>query len=151
MIIAMGVALALSGQTAAMTGTSVDLICRGQADVSTTDTINTGPVGGPVNFATINGRSRLSEIVTLTLRDQDSRIRVPSSMTPSLRGRSDDGWRPIQELSVTDTLITGRFSFNPINKPSIRIDRITGIIEIKSLNGSFVGECQPVSIENRRF
>lgn len=129
----------------------LDLVCDGQADVSTSTTTNVGEPGGPVNFVTSNGRDRVVERVTVSFSENGGRIRLPDSMLPTIRGRSEDGWRPLSNVEVTDDRITGRMSFNFIDRPSVRIDRVTGTLEVRGLDTSFVGECQAIDPSARRF
>lgn len=129
----------------------LDLACQGQADVSTSATTNVGEPGGPVNFVTTNGRDRVGERVTVSFNETGGRIRLPDSMLPTIRGRSEDGWRPLSNVEISDDRITGRLSFNFLDKPSVRIDRVTGTLEVRGLDTSFVGECQAIDPAARRF
>lgn len=151
MVVSLLFASSIAASQAAGPNLTLDLVCQGQASISTSETTNIGPVGGPVNFATTEGRARVQERVEISFNDSRSRIRLPSSMLPSIRGRSDDGWRAMSNIVISDDLITGRVSFNFLDKPSIRIDRITGTVEIRGLDTSFVGDCRPIDISERRF
>lgn len=148
MIAALIIAGALAAQQSPV---RLDLVCEGQANVSTSTTTNIGEPGGPVNFVTTNGRDRVSERVTVSINETGGRIRLPDSMLPTIRGRSEDGWRPLSNLQVGESQITGRMSFNIIDKPSVRIDRVTGTLEVRGLDTSFVGECQAIDPTARRF
>lgn len=129
----------------------LDLVCDGQANVSTSSTTNVGEPGGPVNFVTTSGRDQVRERVTVSFNENGGRIRLPDSMLPTIRGRSEDGWRPLSNVEISDDRITGRMSFNFIDRPSVRIDRVTGTLEVRGLDTSFVGECQAIDPSARRF
>lgn len=129
----------------------LDLVCAGQANVGTSETTDIGEPGGPVNFVTTNGRNRVQERVSISFSENGGRIRLPDAMLPTIRGRSEDGWRPMTNVVIGENLITGRMSFNFIDKPSIRLDRVTGTVEIRGVESSFTGECQPYDPQARRF
>ena len=101
--------------------------------------------------AIINGSRRTGERVVIVFDGEAGRVRMPPALQPNIRGRSEDGWRPLSEIEVSDDRITARFSFNFIDKPSIRIDRVTGMVEIRGMAFNFQGECQPYDAEVRRF
>jgi len=148
MLASLIVAGVLASQT---TPLRLDLICQGQADIGTSETTDIGEPGGPINFVTTNGRNRVPERVSISFNENGGRIRLPDSMLPSIRGRSEDGWRPLANVSIGEDLITGRMSFNFIDKPSVRLDRVTGTVEIRGIASSFTGECQPYDSQARRF
>ena len=87
----------------------------------------------------------------IVFEGEGGRVRMPDALVPNLRGRSNDGWRPLNNVSQAGDLITARFSYNFLDRPSVRIDRTTGGIEIRSLAARFVGECQPYDATARRF
>lgn len=104
-----------------------------------------------MNFVTTSGRDQVRERVTVSFNENGGRIRLPDSMLPTIRGRSEDGWRPLSNVEISDDRITGRMSFNFIDRPSVRIDRVTGTLEVRGLDTSFVGECQAIDPSARRF
>jgi len=64
-------------------------------------------------------------------------------MTPTINNGSDGGWWNFDRLEVTENEISGRFNLNVFNKPRVRIDRRTGVIEVDgNFNYYFLGECQ---------
>lgn len=102
--------------------------------------------------ATTVRRGSAPDRVLVALAGEDGRVRLPRSMVPTVNGGGEDGWWPLNELEVTDSQITGRFRLNPFNRPSVRIDRITGSIEIQgSFKLSFRGDCVPIDATQRRF
>ena len=70
-----------------------------------------------------------------------SRIRMPRTMLPPIRG-GEGGWFKLKNLKVSDAEITGSAAVNLINKPKVRIDRITGTISLSGRAGHYSGECQ---------
>jgi hypothetical protein len=78
---------------------------------------------------------------------------MPPVMTPSINNGSDGGWWTFDRLEVSEDQITGRFNLNLLNKPVVRIDRRTGVIEVDgNFRYYFLGECQrAATVEERRF
>lgn len=134
------------------TDTRLELVCRGTATVSTSVTTSGNNYGDPSNSVTSQGTARINERVGVSIDGSSARIRTPSSMLPDwpFRSRSEDGWRPITELVVTDDLITGKVALGPVTRQSLRIDRLTGVLELRG-GSPFTGECEPVDHTQRRF
>ena len=44
-----------------------------------------------MNFVTTNGRDRVRERVTASFNENGGCVRLPNSMFPMIRGRSEDG------------------------------------------------------------
>ncbi len=79
--------------------------------------------------------------------DSGARIRMPPVMTPPINVGSDAGWWTVDRLNVTPTEITGRFTLNLFNKPSIRIDRVRGSIEVDgNFDYYFLGDCERIEM-----
>jgi len=72
----------------------------------------------------------------------EGRIRIPRVMLPPIRG-GKDGWFTINDLVMTDKEIRGSVRINPTRSPKIRIDRITGNLNISGKVGTSNGDCQP--------
>jgi hypothetical protein len=81
--------------------------------------------------------------VDLRLFSGDDRIRLPRTMLPLARG-GDDGWFKLKNIEVSERDITASAAVNFINNPKIRIDRLTGNINIAGKAGDYVGECRKV-------
>lgn len=83
--------------------------------------------------------------VRFEMSGDSARILMPHVMTPGLNRGSDAGWWAVERLAVTPTEITGRFTLNFLNKPTIRIDRMRGAIEVDgSFYYYFQGECERI-------
>ena len=80
------------------------------------------------------------------------RVKLPDILTPFFHDNTDEGWRPLGGLVVTDSAITGQLSLNFLNKPTIAIDRVTGHMEVKSgAQPVFGGECRSYDPAARTF
>lgn len=79
------------------------------------------------------------------------RIRIPPGMLPEIRSGGSDGWWALQDVSETRSEIAARVRFNMFNKPSIKIDRITGHILISNGSSSFSGQCEAFDASKPKF
>jgi hypothetical protein len=95
------------------------------------------------------------ERIRLEITGGNARIQLPGRILPPIRGgASADGWWTITDLVVGETHITGRFRLNVFNKPTLRIDRVSGDIDIQAMmKTGFQGTCAPEdrSPANRKF
>ena len=87
--------------------------------------------------------------VDVDLTGAEGRIRLPRVTLPLMRG-GDGGWFKLTNVRITDRAITGSAAVNFINRPKVHIDRVTGVISINGMNGSYVGKCQRVDVAAQR-
>lgn len=85
--------------------------------------------------------SGFEDQVDVRLFAGDDRIRLPRKMLPPAHGGSE-GWFVFKDLRVSERDILGTAAVNFINNPKIRIDRVTGTINISGKAGDFVGQCR---------
>ena len=131
------------------------LRCEGMAgrlDAQTT----VGSVSGDLDLngsITSYRTSQQQDRLLIEISDLGGRIRPPVVMLPPVKGSGlGDGWWKIENLSVGETEITGRFNINIFNNPIVRIDRTTGDIEIKGyMYTQFNGRCEIANPAERRF
>lgn len=124
------------------------LECEGVATLDTTEFTHRNDGSAP---EARHGTARQTERVQIVFEGAGGRIRIPESMLPNIRGRSQDGWRELSEIRQRDDQIDARFSYNFLDKPTVRIDRVTGGILISQLTSRFTGTCQPYDATARRF
>jgi hypothetical protein len=80
------------------------------------------------------------------------RVRPPAAIVPPMHGQNDDGWWPLTEAKISDTEISGRFSLNWLNQPTVKIDRTNGSIEVQGkFKLSFRGTCEIADPAQRKF
>ena len=76
-------------------------------------------------------------------------------MRPAMSGAGDEaGWRTLTDVRISDAEISGTFSYNWVNRPVVRIDRMTGEVQVRQASlvsgrSSFSGMCEPASQERR--
>lgn len=69
------------------------------------------------------------------------RVRLAGKMVPPLHSGGRDGWWQLEDVQMTPDRITAHYRLNGLSKPSVSIDRRTGVAEIKGSPG-FSGKCE---------
>ena len=92
-----------------------------------------------------------SDLVKFEMADGRARVFLPDSLIPPLNDPEEDGWWKVTDLKVADGEITGRFRINFANKPTFRIDRLHGDIDLQGYQLSFRGQCEPDTVTERKF
>ena len=140
------VAALLFAPAVAHAGT-LELICYGTArftEQSTGEVSRSDGWGGTAD-STVTMRSRGQSNASVRVRIHDEswgEIKIPGELIPLLRSASNDGWRPLSELELTETEIRARFILNVMNKPKVLVDRRTGDMELSGWGGGFRGSCE---------
>lgn len=138
---------------------ALTLVCDGIADTRAVDR-STATMTDGLNTRSAHGTTtravRVPDRLWIEVQGQSARIKAPTSITPAAAGRTDDGWRPVSDLAVTDERISGKFSFNWVNSPAFSINRMTGEIEVRgrsfvSGQTDFSGRCQPFEKPRERL
>ncbi len=127
---------------------ALELICEGTASIASTETskIDTGVSNG---FGTNHQMTMTSESVRNSERSVAIRVRDDGTGDAKLPGwgmplwvtKSEDGWRPLTDLQMTDAEISGRFKLNGLNNPTFSINRKTGRMHLRMYGASFNGDC----------
>jgi hypothetical protein len=79
--------------------------------------------------------------IEVAITGSSARIRLPRGMVPNLSSKAPDGWLPVSDLSVGEEEITGRFSLNMMNHPTMVIDRVSGELTLTGMT-RFRGTCE---------
>lgn len=119
----------------------LNLICMGVGSASKQD--NTTVYGNTIEErANVVGRKTVpfEEQVNVRFNEAQSWLRMPQIMLPTLRG-GNSGWFKIKSLDFGEEEIKGKIAINAINRPTLRIDRITGEISINGRAGNYSGKC----------
>lgn len=126
---------------------TINLICYGggSANKATVSSVYANDNWGNTASGQVVGQRQVGfeDQVNVEVNDDNTgRIRVPRSMLPPLHG-GNEGWFEFKNIKTTDTAITGSAGINFINSPKVRLDRVTGTINISGKAGDFVGRCEP--------
>ena len=90
--------------------------------------------------------------LVIEIVDGHARLLLPAFMVPTIHSGGDQGWWPILDASATDDQITGRVRLNFIDKPTLRIDRRSGAVELAGgVSVGFNGQCSKQDPTERRF
>ena len=78
---------------------------------------------------------------------------MPMHLLPRKKIKTANNKYEIYDLIISEGSITGKFKLNFINKPSIAIDRYSGVLSFVSRGKgiSFTGECKKVDREEKKF
>jgi hypothetical protein len=131
--------------TQAATDGRFDLVCLGAGSASRADVRSGSAMDSNGNMAWGQSVGRrevpFDDQVNLWVAAGEGEIRLPRAMLPVLRG-GRDGWFKLKNVQVGDREITASASINPLNNPKIRVDRMTGMINISGKAGDYSGRCQ---------
>lgn len=130
--------------------TAIILSCVGVSDTPATSTMATNVYRDGQSASanpTIYGRERLTDRMTVEINGDVVRVKGPDTLTPVVAGRGDDGWRTLTNVSISPAEIRGQLSYSWVTKPIVRIDRMSGEIEISNRSfvagmSSFKGQCE---------
>ncbi len=128
----------------------INLSCQGQGSViaTQTTTVNQYQPGNhghnKAGVATTQTWRPYTGTGTVEIKTGTARMRVPDAMVPALMSGGTEGWYPIEELKMGEREITGVVHINFLSQPKLRIDRITGKINLVGGAGDFSGDCSAV-------
>ncbi len=145
--------VALAGTNAS----ALDLKLRCEGVVNTTQsessTLNTYGDLTLNTTATTHRRIQTHDRMLVEITEAGGRVRLPQILVPTIHsGGSADGWWPMTALNVSETEISGKLTVNVFDKPSLRIDRTTGDVELRGIaNTGFTGTCEVADPSARKF
>lgn len=103
------------------------------------------------DYSTIMSRQEFDAMVQIDIHGDSGHIYLPKKLVPPIHSGGDHGWWDIVDLEVGAREINGRYRLNGLNKPKIKIDRMTGHASIEGQSG-FSGTCSEDKGGNdRRF
>lgn len=78
--------------------------------------------------------------VQIELYGGQGRIQLGPKLVPPIHSGDDHGWWELDNVVVTADTITASYRLNGLNKPKLKIDRRSGLINIKGMT-DFSGRC----------
>jgi hypothetical protein len=87
-----------------------------------------------------NSTKQFDSEVQVELHDDWGRIHLAKKLLPSIHSGGNNGWWELENVHVSEDIITARYRLNGLNKPKLTIDRRTGRISIDGIE-KFRGEC----------
>lgn len=128
---------------------TVHLSCPGQGMAPTVTTGTAQAIGkdergtGPhvINSIVPSPFSATLE-VKLSLEGDTYRVQVkpPKDLVPWLRSDNDNGWFPLRDVALENTVLKGRLRLNYVTRPKFSLDRRTGDVRLEG-SERFSGVC----------
>ena len=95
--------------------------------------------------------------VILSLKDNKGEINIPAALLPGfnrtlnfLKKDKKNNFK-LYNIKTNESEIRANFKLNPVNKPSVKIDRYTGVLYIEGLNLTFNAECEKFEKKEKKF
>lgn len=130
---------------------ALHLVCAGEGVANKTSVTSGHAQNSNGDFASaqIYGQRAVGfeDQVNIDINDGVGRIRMPRTMLPPIRG-GKDGWFELKNLKIGENEITASAAVSILNSPKVRIDRISGMLNISGKSGDFSARCQPYDPEN---
>jgi len=128
--------------------------CAGSGRASETETsyVSTRQRHGDSNFGSVTttGKRDFSGTAYVEISGSFARVKVPNAMLPTIRG-GDDGWFTVKDPFMNDREITGKIKLNALNKPKLRIDRVSGTLSLTGGFSEFNGQCSVQDVTKPKF
>lgn len=125
-------------------GSRLNLVCMGagSANKATSTYAYGGNKSGDTAWANVIGNRVVpfDDQVNLWIEGDGGEVRMPPTMLPPVHG-GNGGWFKLSSVKVSDTEITGAVNVNFMNKPKLRLDRLTGSISLAGKAGDYSGRC----------
>lgn len=147
-------AIAIPSAASAQDVLELSLLCEGSGTI--TQQVDT--TYQAQNNSGQNGSATITEQQTVNFNDQlkvkiangEGQVEMPRQMLPVIRG-GKDGWFRMTNLKIGNDQIKGKVYLSFMDKPDIRIDRMSGSVNINGNVGNFSGKCQPYDATERAF
>ena len=92
-----------------------------------------------------------NSIVNLSIGNKGNWIQMPLHLLPRKKIKTDNNKYEIYDLIISEGSITGKFKLHFVVRPSLNIDRYSGVLSFKGKGVSFTGECKKVDREEKKF
>ncbi len=95
--------------------------------------------------------------VILSLKANRGEINIPAALLPGFNRtlnflkKDKKNKFKLYNIKINESEIKANFKLNPVNKPSVKIDRYTGVLYIEGLNLTFNAECEKFEKKEKKF
>ena len=95
--------------------------------------------------------------VVLSLKANRGEINIPAALLPGFNRtlnflkKDKKNKFKLYNIKINESEIKANFKLNPVNKPSVKIDRYTGVLYIEGLNLTFNAECEKFEKKEKKF
>jgi len=94
---------------------------------------------------------RSNSSVNVSIDKEKSWIQIPTHLLPPMKIKKPNNKYNIYNLKISDDSITGKFKLNIMNRPSLTLDRYSGVLSFKGPMVSFTGKCKKVDRTEKKF
>ncbi|KQV80919.1 hypothetical protein ASD15_13605 [Massilia sp. Root351] len=95
------------------------------------------------------GKASFETAVNVSIHGDQGSIKMPKQLVPPINSGGDHGWWDLDDLIVGHDEIRARFRLNGLNKPTLTINRVSGVITVEGMI-KFNGRCEQ-DTGHRRF
>ena len=127
---------------------SLQLICSGTGTGVSTSSVYDPTTGKTIG---INSRKSTKASVAVSIDEKENWIQLPNSLLPPVKKKKPGNKYDLYNLEITDKEISGKFKVNVFYKPSMTIDRYTGVMTMKGFGSTFDGQCEKVDLTEKKF
>ncbi len=135
-------------------GEDIQLVCYGQAEKTTVEN-RSGFQWNPDKHKyeekqeVTTGKRDFDTAINVSIHGDAGRIHMPKQLIPPMHSGGSGDWWDIDELIVGHNEIRGRFRLNALNRPTVVIDRRSGMLTVDGMI-KFNGRCD-ADDGHRRF
>lgn len=127
------------------------LLCQGSGTVSDNQTtvgtqFKSDSDKTKTTVSNTMGHRSFNGAATVEISGNAVRFQLPHEMVPGLNN-AHDGWFTMDQSFVGDKEITGVLALNFLNKPKVKIDRMSGLLTVASGFSDFSGPCTKVDAD----
>jgi hypothetical protein len=155
LLIALALAAQADGQyERAERGDDIQLVCYGEAEKTIVQNRSGMEWDNDKHqyvqkSAIETGKSNFDTAVNVSVHGSAAQIHLPKQLVPPIHSDSNNGWWDVMDLIVGHDEIRGRFQLNSLNRPTLVINRRSGVITVDGMI-KFSGRCEPDD-GHRRF
>ena len=95
--------------------------------------------------------------VIVSLKKNRGEIQIPAALLPGFNRtinflkKDKKNKFKLYNIKSSESEIKANFKLNPVNKPSVKIDRYTGVLYIEGLGLTFNAECKKYEKKEKKF
>lgn len=132
---------------APVAGEEFHLLCQGGGNFTRAETARgyaTDNDGNRIEFGLADNQARqFADVMKIDITATGATVVMPAAMLPAIRG-GNGGTFKLVDVRISDNAITGKVALNFLNKPTLRLDRLTGTASLvdRMTGAEFSGRCE---------
>ena len=123
----------------------LQLICIGSGSSMQEETTDTEVRDKRNNTRVESSTMRRQEFKTtirLKIEGNQAQINLPQTILPLISAVGKE-WRPVKNLAISNTEISGQVSINWLSDATFSVNRTTGVMRYETMSANFMGDCVP--------